>query len=305
MQPLLAIEPTFRNRLLRHDPASAPWLEALPGHFVDVCARWNLWQSDAPRYGGTSIVIPVHGAPEGEAALKIVSPLADPATENLALAALAGHGVVRLFRFHEESRALLLERLDGPALSEHNDRFEVARIAGAVARTIASVPAPPDAPRLCDTSRRWLPMLQEQHAQARSAGNALPEATFHRAARIVEGLTAEASTTLTHGDLSLENILRRDDGVWIAIDPGYLCAPVEYEAHTILRGLLAALMASADPRAALRDVIAQFCEAAQADAARAEELSFARFVASFYWESQHEGDPADVERLRRAVEVTT
>jgi streptomycin 6-kinase len=303
MQPLRVLDPSFRARVLRHEPGAAAWMDTVPEVARDACRRWSLTQVGEPRYGGTSLVIPVSGAVEGPAVLKLVSPLADPSTEVRALTVLAGHGTVRLLRSHEESGTLLLERLPGPSLAEHDDRLEAARIAARVARRIASVPAPSDAPRLRLTSSTWLLQLREQHATAVAAGNALPEATFRRAERSIEALASDATDTLTHSDLSLENILRREDGTWCAIDPGYLCAPVENEAHTVLRSMLAELMATPDPRAALGEVVEEFSDAAQADSSRAWELSVTRFVASYYWESQHGGDPANVEHLRRAAHL--
>ena len=99
-------------------------------------------------------------------------------------------------------------------------------------------------------------------------------------------------------------MLRRDGDDWVGIDPGYLCGPVEYEAHTVVRSVLEPVLAAPRPREAIREVVEAFCGSAGADPDRAETLSFARFVASWFWESQHSGRADDIGRLLRVVELT-
>lgn len=143
--------------------------------------------------------------------------------------------------------------------------------------------------------------LAAQHEEARQLGIAVDQETFTAAVRAVERLGRSRSETLTHGDLSFENIMRRSDDTWIAIDPGFLAGPIEHEAHTILRSLLPGIMESSDPVSAMAEAVQAFCTAAGADPALAVDISFARFVASFSWEAQHRGDPVNIERLRRAI----
>ena len=130
MTPLLQLPGAFRRRLLHQDRATAPWLDAAPEHAARMLARWELTADGDPWCGGTSIVLPVRTADGDPAALKLVSPLADPALEISALSALADHGVVDLLREDREERALLLERVPGPSLIEHPDPLAAARIAG-------------------------------------------------------------------------------------------------------------------------------------------------------------------------------
>ena len=113
MTPLLQVPGTFRRRLLHQDRSTASWLDAAPEHAARMLGRWELTADGEAMYGGTSIVLPVRTADGDPAALKLVSPLAEPALEISALSALAGHGVVDLLRADREERALLLERLPG------------------------------------------------------------------------------------------------------------------------------------------------------------------------------------------------
>ena len=304
----LQIPGAFRRRLLHQDRSTGPWLDALPGHAERLCRRWGLETDGEPAVGGTSIVLPVRTEDGVRASLKLVSPIADAALEATALSALAGHGVVDLLRADGDEQALLIERLETATLLEHPEVVEgvdAARIAGEVARRIATVPAPSGAPRLAETSRSWGEAFQAQHARAVAAALPIPVGAGELAAEIIDELAEDSSTTMTHGDLSLENVLRRADGSWVAIDPGYLCGPVEFEAHTVVRSVLGGVLEAPRPREAIRGVVEAFCEAAGADADRAETISFARLVASYFWEAQHSGRADDLELLLRAIELTT
>lgn len=300
----LQVPGAFRRRLLNQDRSTAPWVDAVPEHAAQMLDRWELAADGDPMYGGTSIVLPVRTGADDPAVLKLVSPLADPALEVAALTALAGHGVVDLLREDASERALLLERLPGTSLLEHPEPLTAARIAGEVATRIAEVPAPSEAPRLAETSPAWADVFQAQHVRAVADGLPIPVGAGERAAEIIDDLAADTSRTLTHGDLSFDNVLRRRDGGWVAIDPALLCGPVENEAHTVVRSVLAPVLEGPSPREAIRGVVEAFCEAASADPDRAEEISFARAVASWFWEAQHAGRTDDIDRLRRLVEIT-
>jgi len=124
-----------------------------------------------------------------------------------------------------------------------------------------------------------------------------------RAAEIIDDLAEDRSSALTHGDLSFANVRRRAEDDWVAIDPGWLCGPVEHEAHTVVRSVLPGVLDAPRPREGLRALAGAFCETSGADLERAETLSSARFVASYFWEAQHAGTADDIERLRRAIEL--
>ena len=61
--------------------------------------------------------------------------------------------------------------------------------------------------------------------------------------------------------------------------------------------MLGPIMDSAHPTASMAALHHRFCDAADADEDLALDISFARFVASYYWESQHRGDPTNVANL--------
>lgn len=301
MSWLPVLDEAFRTRLLAQDDASCRrWLEDVPALCEEVARRWRLEQSGPPSFGGASIVVPVTTQSGRPAALKLVSPLGDAQAEHRALSALAGRGVVAVHDVDPERSALLLEHLVGPTLAEQAGQMglhEAAGVAGEVAGAIASVPAPRDAPQLADGTEQWLVQLRTQHATALRLGSALPEEMFAAAVDCARSLRSVRSVTLTHGDLSFANIMRRAGEAWVAIDPSYLAGPRENESHTVLRSMLGPIMGSSDPTASMAALHHRFCEAADADEDLALDISFARFAASYYWEPQHQGDPANVANL--------
>lgn len=305
MSWLPSIDVSFRARVLAQDEAACkPWLDSISDVTEEIARRWRLERSGEPLFGGASIVIPVLLQDSRPAALKLASPIADARAEHRALSALAGHGAVEVYNADLERSALLLEYIPGSTLAEHTqpeDFLRAAAIAGGIAKSIASMPAPDDAPRLADGTEQWLAQLDEQHAEAHRLGIALPDGTFASAVRRVRRLGENDDATLTHGDLSFANVMRRSHSGWVAIDPSYLAGPRENEAHTILRSTLTSIMGSTDPVTTMSDLNRSFCEAASADEGLALDISYARFVASYYWEAQHHGDPVNIENLRTAT----
>lgn len=301
MRWLPVLDETFRTRLLaQDDDCCRRWLEDVPALCEEAARRWRLEQSGPPLFGGASIVVPVTTQFGHPASLKLASPLGDAQAEHRALSALAGHGAVAVHDVDLERSALLLEHLVGPTLAQQAgqmDLHEAAGVAGEVAGVIASVPAPRDAPQLADGTEQWLVQLRTQHVAAHRLGSALPEEMFEDAVGCVRRLGSARSVTLTHGDLSFDNIMRRADSTWVAVDPSYLAGPRENESHTVLRSMLGPIMDSADPTASMAALHHRFCEAAGADEDLARDISFARFVASYYWEAQHQGDPSNVANL--------
>lgn len=299
------IDATFGARLMAQDPDSCgPWLTSISETCAVVARHWQLEQVGPPVYGGVSIIVPVTVSGTHHAAAKLVSPLGNAQGEHTALEALAGHGTVKARAVDRERGALLLELLSGPTLADRvgrSDPLEAATVAGAVARNIASVHAPAHAPRLSDGTDQWIAQLHGQHSEARRTGSAVSDREFEAAIACATRLGKRRGDTLTHGDLSFSNIMRRSDGSWVAIDPSYLAGPRENEAHTVLRSALTSIVDAPHPAATMSDINRRFCRAADADEVFALEISHARFVASTYWEAQHQAGRRYVENLQDAT----
>ncbi len=295
---LIAVPAEFRTRLINQNPATRSWLDELPQLFGRTLSDWGLSLIGKPSFGGTSVVVPV-GRPDGQkAALKLVSPVADAAHEARALQVLKGAGVVELYEYSPECRAVLLELIEGGKGSEQADPRRVAEICGVVAAEIASVPAPADAPSLRAGAPGWRAEFGRQHARAEAESRGLPRAVFRRADDAIAELGGAADARMTHGDLSFDNLVQRPDGTWVSIDPKYVCGPAENEAHTVVRSVPWCRLDGTDPLTSSRLLIEAFCSAGGLDTGLAMRISHARFAASYYWEAEHGADARNVEWLR-------
>ncbi|GAB3751710.1 aminoglycoside phosphotransferase family protein [Microlunatus parietis] len=293
----LQVPDRFRHEVLRRTPvAGAAWLAELPGRCAELCRRWRLTISGPVAAGGTSMVVPVI-MPAGRAALKIIGPTIDATTEATALQAFDGDGVVRLFEADPTANALLLEWLPGPSLDSEPDPQAAVRIAGGLAARLGQTPAPAGIAGLDDGAEAWRHQLIEQHEAADQAGLAFPDDLFAQALQAVAELGRSRPRRLTHGDLSLDNVLSDGDGRWVAIDPLLVAGPVAHEVHTIVRSRLPEI----GDTATLAELTKEAARAAEVDHGWASRLSLARYVASAYWESQNGGDPDNVRRLRTAT----
>lgn len=288
----------FRARLISQNPASRSWLEELPGLLAQALDDWRVSPIGAPRFGGTSVVVPVRRPSGRRAALKLVSPVADAADEANALRVLKGAGVVELYEYSPRRCAMLLELLDRARGSEQADPRRMAEICGGVAAEIASVPAPADAPSLPAGAPAWRVEFGRQHARAEAEGRGLPLPVFRRAEDAIAELEGAPDARMTHGDLSFDNLMQRPDGSWVSIDPKYVCGPAENEAHTVVRSVPWCRLDGTDPVTSSRLLIEAFCSAGGLDAGLAMRISHARFAASYYWETEHGGDTRNVEWLR-------
>lgn len=299
----LHVDPNFRAEVLRRVPFATSWFNSLPDLVSTLCAEWNLTVTGDPTYGKTSLVIPV-AREVGTAALKIVSPVASATSETRALE-LLNHtdSVARLYDSDSRRNALLMELLADKQLGQHADPIEAVTIAGCIAKSIGGEPAPDDVPSLANQAVNWFGQISAQHEMARAAGDAVDEHQFDLAIAAIRELIDDPAETLTHGDLSLDNILRRESGEWVAIDPLLACGTVANEAHTVVRSLLPFVLGEPNPAAVFLQLHNRFCVAADVDPSFAMKLSLARYVASVYWETQNGGAPANVERLRAATNI--
>lgn len=301
METIPQISPAFRAEVIRRHASSAQWLEGLPGLWRSLAARWGLDIVGVTRFGATSLVVPVVTRSGIRAAVKLVSPVVRIEGEVSALSAFGGRGAVTLLETDSIRQAMLLEWIDGPALSEMADKGAAMAIAGQVSHELATATPPAGAPSLAGQACGWLAQLRGQHEVAKQSGSAMPDEHVELAVQIIQRLASDGTSTLTHGDLSLSNILRADADRWVAVDPLLLIGTSANEAHTVVRSHLGSAISTNDGVALLADWTRRFTETAGVDYNLAQAVSFARYVASYYWESQNEGAPANVAGLRQAA----
>jgi streptomycin 6-kinase len=303
MEELPPIDPEFRSEIVRRTPSAAECLDQLPGRFQNLVSRWHLSLDGSPKYGKTSIVLPV-ARPNRPSALKLVSPTGDIESEARTLQLFAGTATVQLLDISIPDRALLLDRLPGPMFVDHTDSPKAVEIAGGIAGQLGAVELPPDVPKLATQAIGWPMGLHQQHELANEMGIAMPDEIYQAARRIFTDLACDPSTNLTPGDLSLEIIMRASDEAWVAIDPLFICGTIANEAHTVVRSLLPLIMDSDSPGRLMADHTRRFCDAAGTDYATAQQLSLARYIASYYWEVQNYGDSSNIDRLRKGTMLT-
>jgi streptomycin 6-kinase len=202
-----------RGRRPEGGPSGADWLDRLPSLLSDLLAEWRLTAVAEVRHGQTAVIVPVEGPdlPRDGAALKVVWPHPEAATEHLALRRWDGRGAVRMLRADPARGALLLERLTTEDLTQMWDE-QACEIVGGLYRQLHVEPYP-QAPRLSVWARRQADALGE-------VGDALPRRMIERARALVTALTDDPAcdATLVHTDLHYANVL--SDGTdWVAIDP--------------------------------------------------------------------------------------
>lgn len=225
-------------------------------------------------------------------------------TEICALNVLAGEAMVLLIDASESDGGLLLERLESTSLVESHSPEVAVSVAGRIAQLIGKTLASPDATSLADDASGWLIGIRQQHEIALATRTNFSEAEFSLALEIIDSMQSLDSSTMTHGDLSMENILRSPSRGWVAIDPLLVSGPITNEAHTVVRSFLPQILQSAHPAQRLNDLTRTFCDAAGADFLEARRISYARYVASYYWDSQNAGTSENSERLHRATLLT-
>ncbi|HEX8436055.1 aminoglycoside phosphotransferase family protein [Archangium sp.] len=107
-----------RRRVALQGAEGEAWVESLEPLITALKREWKLIVGRTLRGGSGSIVLEATTADGRQAVLKLPVPWLDPERRQLGvLLAAKGRGYAQLLRHHEESGALLIERL-GPALSE-------------------------------------------------------------------------------------------------------------------------------------------------------------------------------------------
>ena len=210
----------FKTHILKlYGQDGGNWLKALPGLRNSLLERWVLEDTSPINQLSYNYLEYAHSPEYGPVVLKIGFPNRELFTEIQALEVYQGlGGAVRLLDCDLDRGALLLERVNpGYNLTSVSDEVEATRVA-AQAMLDLRRPAPnkdffPSMGDWCDGFNRY------QHQYSDGSGP-LKENLINRAAGLArELLETPADQVLLHGDLHHGNLLYREDGCWIVIDP--------------------------------------------------------------------------------------
>jgi streptomycin 6-kinase len=261
------------------------WLDRLPVVAAGLIDEWGLTRTAAPLHGFGSLVLPVTTREGERAALKVSFDGDDESEhEGLALQRWGGRGAVRLLRADPHRRALLLEWLPGPDLTDTWD-VEACEQVAALYRDL-HVPALPQLRTVGSYVARWLDDLAGLGRDV-----PVPPRYVEQALSLGRDLVADpaSSGVLVHGDLHYENVLAGPDGTWRAIDPKPMSGDPHYEPAPMLWNRMDELVgpsAAESLRDGLRRRFLTLVDAAGLDEARARDWVVVRMVINAGWSVQ-------------------
>lgn len=210
----------FKTRILNlFGQDGGSWLKALPGLRDSLLERWCLENPSPVSQLSYNYLEYAHSPEYGPVVLKIGFPNRELFTEIQALGVYQGRGgAVRLLDHDLDQGALLLERIQpGGNLTSVSDEEEATRIAArAMLDLRRPVPSGDGFPSMGD----WCQGFNRYQHQYRNRSGPVEERLINRAAGLTqELLETPADQFFLHGDLHHGNLLFREDGSWIVIDP--------------------------------------------------------------------------------------
>lgn len=282
-----------RETIRRHGDAGRDWLDRLPELVTALLDRWDGVLDGPATHGGVALVLPVRRI-RGPVALKVSFP-----------GRVTWSNGGRWSRSTEPGRSGSRQPMTSPA------------------RCCSSVQGRTRWPR--SPTRRWRPhspvgwvdglrcppraIYPDWPTRWRDGGTSWSTSTpgsetgvrclpaLDHALASIDALACDDVSTLTHGDLHFDNVLRGDREPWLAVDPMAYVGSAAYEAGTIVRERMGELLDRRDPARAARRRLAIFSEAAEVDLDLSLRCAQARLASSYYWERQHDRDLTAVRHL--------
>lgn len=281
---MVSIPKAFKARILKlYSQDGGNWLNALPGLRDTLLEYWNLENTSPVSQLSYNYLEYAHSPEYGPVVVKIGFPNRELCTEIQALQVYQGlGGAVRLLDSDLDRGALLLERINpGYNLTSVSNDEEATRIA-AQAMVDLRQPAPnqdffPSMGDWCDGFNRY------QHQYSDGSGP-LKESLVNRAAGLARDLLeTPANQVLLHGDLHHGNLLYREDGSWIVIDPKGVTGDFASEVGPYLFNPVPDLIHSTNLPGVLNRRLRILEEVTSVDRQRLEAWSFCRSVLSAIW----------------------
>ena len=146
----------------------------------------------------------------------------------IALKAWQGKGAAQLIEF--DSRALLIEKLEGPNLysfSQKNEEHKATEIFSGIIKKI-HLSEFTENQKLKSLFDIFTPLAEKEFRKK----HRLFEKAYHLSQALLE---SQEKMVLLHGDLHHENVMRRDNGEYVCFDPKGLWGDPAYEIATILK----------------------------------------------------------------------
>ena len=272
-------------------PSGEQWLVTVPRLVDEGIERWGLTVDGEPRTGYTAIVLPVRRGVQ-RLALKVTWPHPEATHEALALRTWAGDGAVRLVAALPSDGLLLLERLDADQDLATMWVDEACEVIGELLGRL-HVPAPAQLVRLG-------PYLAP-HLDRMARRPAVPRRITQRTTALArELLTDEGPDLMLHTDLHFENVLRRRDGAWVAIDPKPVAGHPGFDVFPVLHNRVDELGTGAAFRWSVRHRVELVADAAGIDVDEARVWSLLRAGVEVSWTSEL----GDTEGLSTAIALT-
>jgi len=295
MREPVRLPPTWVEQLSGYPaesgPTGAEWLATVPRLIAEGLERWALTVDGEPRTGYSAIVVPVRRGVQ-RLALKVTWPHPEALHEALALRTWAGEGAVRLVAALPSDGMLLMERLDADTDLTPVWADEACEVIGELLGVLHA-PAPPQFVRLG-------PYLQP-HLERMALRPAVPRRVTQRTVGLARELLADdGPELLLHTDLHFENVLRRGDGAYVAIDPKPLAGHPGFDVFPVLHNRVDELGTGSAFRWSVRHRVELVAEAAGIDVDEARVWSLLRAGVEVSWVSR-EGNP---EALSTAIALT-
>lgn len=255
------------------------WLRTLPSLIQEATQQWNLekitpLKNLSYNFVARAIQLPNH--------LKVILKIGvDPTEIEIEARSLKfynGKGCVRLFSHDYQKGAFLMEEVcPGFSLKSsfpQNDEFTVSTASWAMhilhrhSQNFESFP----------TIEKWLaPLLREE-------ASPIPARDLSKARKIAEKLLeTQSEKVLLHGDLHHDNLLYKDSGDWIAIDPKGVIGERAYEVGTFIRNPWPDVLHYPEMPFLLSRRFILFAKLLDIDIVRLKEWSYIQCLLSAYW----------------------
>jgi streptomycin 6-kinase len=208
------------------------WLERVPQLLAECAEEWTLRLGDEYPQGAAGYVVRAELDDGTRAVLKLIFPHREAEHEAEALRVWDGDAAVRLLRYDDARRAMLLERCEPGTLLAHADPETALDVLVAVLpRLWKRVDGPFQS--LADETACWLDEIpSEWERTGRPCDPALVAETTATLAALA---ASQGEQVLLHQDLHTDNVLAAEREPWLVIDPKPLAGEREFGVAPIVR----------------------------------------------------------------------